>query len=388
MTRAARVAGWWTLTALLACACLWSLADRLARQGVLLPLPTPFLTGGNARAAQAWAAYRRGDLATADRLARAALQRRPADATTLRIAGLVAIRKGEPARGDALMRLAGAAGWRDLPTQLYWAEVALNGGAFDVAAERLDALMRAVPAHPAPHALLRRMEASPAGRVALMRRLRQPNDWAGPYLANATALDAGALDARYALLTAALDAGVGPAPALLDQLGWVLIERGRVDLAARLAARTPGGDGGDFVADTGVRPGPFRWWLQAASGLDATVERRDGRGALHVTASGPALIPVASRMLRLPPGIARFEVAVTGARTAMPLVVTLVCHKGEGASAAPAAAPHDRAAALLTVPPGCPLQTLTLSIPGEEARRGADLWLSRPRVVSSAAADP
>jgi hypothetical protein len=72
----------------------------------------------------------------------------------------------------------------------------------------------------------------------------------------------------------------------------------------------------------------------------------------------------------------------------MPLVVTLVCHKGEGASAAPAAAPHDRAAALLTVPPGCPLQTLTLSIPGEEARRGADLWLSRPRVVSSAAADP
>jgi hypothetical protein len=68
--------------------------------------------------------------------------------------------------------------------------------------------------------------------------------------------------------------------------------------------------------------------------------------------------------------------------------VTLACHKAEGGNAEPVAASPGRVAALLTVPAGCPLQTLTLSIPGEEARRGADLWISAPALTSGAAAGP
>ena len=44
----ARIAGWWAALLLLAGACLWSTADRLAGQGLLVRAPTPLLTGGQA----------------------------------------------------------------------------------------------------------------------------------------------------------------------------------------------------------------------------------------------------------------------------------------------------------------------------------------------------
>lgn len=377
----ARVAGWWALFALLALACLWNMADRLARRGVLLSLPAPLLTGGDALTARSWQALLRRDAATADRLARAALRRRPVDAATLRVAGLSAIAAGQPARGDALMRLAGTAGWRDVPTQLYWAEVALDGGEMDVAAERLDAVARVQPLHPRARALLGRLEASAAGRAALLRRWREPTGWTAIHLEQIDDLSPAALGVRVATIEAARRAGVPLDAAALDRLGWGLLDRGRADLAYRLAVRAPGHWVADFAADASSRPGPFAWTLSAAPGLDALVELRGGRAALHARASGPSLLPIATHLLRLPPGPARLTLAVTGARTPTPVIATLDCLRGAGAIAAPEAAQPGRLSARLSVAGQCPTQRLTLFITGEEARRAADLWLSAPTVT-------
>jgi hypothetical protein len=385
---AARVAGWWALIALAALACLWSTADLLARQGALLGLPAPLLTGGSALTARAWQAYRGGDMAGAQALADEALERRPVDAATLRVAGLTAIAAGDGRRGDALMRLAGGAGWRDLPTQLYWAEVAMNAGAWDVAAERLDAVARMMPTNPRGRALLLRMEARPAGRAALARRLAIPNIWAPVHLTDIAGLDAAALDARVAMLQAARQAGVAYDDAVLYRLEAALLGRGRSDLALRLRPRPRGQWINPFELASSAGPGPFGWVLEAAPGLDATIEPR-GRGrALHVLASGPGLLPFASQTTLLPPGRARFAVTVQGAKSPMPLVATIGCSDGSAATVVQEAPTPDRYAARLTVPVGCRTQRLILSVTGEEARRGADLWLSAPTLAPIATGAP
>lgn len=371
---AGRVVGWWVILLLLAYACLWSAADRLAGQGLLLRVPVPLLTGGQALLARSAVAAQAGDATGSKALALRALRRRPVDAAALRAAGLAAIATGDAVGGDALMRLAGAAGWRDGPTQLYWAEVALTGGSLDVAAERLDAVERVSPGQPRARALLRRLETSTGGRAALARRWAEPNAWSGGYLGDVAGLDADALLDRLQTIRAMRGAAM-PDRATLDRLGWALVERGRGDLALLLVPRQKGQWLAPFAPATDTRPGPFAWTFDPAPGLDAAVVRR-GRGfALHLVASGPALLPVASQLTRLPPGVARLEGSVEGAKTALPLLATITCVGGNGAVAVPAAARPGRFAADLTVPPGCATQRLTLSVAGEEARRGAELWV-------------
>lgn len=375
MTGWLRVAAWWVALLLLGWAVAASLVDRLAGQGVLLRAPAALSGGGGTLTARAWVAYRAGDLATAGRLARAALRRRPVDAATLRTAGLIALAGGEAARGDRLMRLAGTAGWRDVPTQLFWAQAAVDGGAFDVAAERLEAVQRATPngAENLPaRALLRRLEAIPAGRAALLHRWRAPNEWAAPYLADARDLDRAGLEMRAATAIVArpiveryTDVGQGVA--------WALFARAP-DLAFRVAATDQ-----RRLLFTPEIPGPFDWNVSMAAGLDAEVR---GPGALHVAAGGPGLSWLAYRRLRLARGAWRLAMGVEGAKTAAPLLATLECVTAERTLSTAIAEPLDvgrgRAAFLLRVPDGCPMQKLTLAVTGEESGRGADLLVSAP----------
>ncbi|MDB5694594.1 MAG: hypothetical protein JWN21_137 [Sphingomonas bacterium] len=388
MIDATRVATWLAALAALACVCLWSAADRLARQGVLLDLPTPFLSGGNTLTARAAEALRRGDPGTADRLSRAALVRRPVDAPVLRVAGLAAIAVGDTRRGDVLMRLAGAAGWRDVPTQFYWAEAALASDALDIAAERLDAVARINARRRQTKSLLLRLEATPRGRAALLRRLRIPNLWATSYLSDVDQLDDAAAIARVKLIAGARSSAVTLDAAVVDRLGWGLIERRRGDLAWQLVERPSGRWLTPFRSDVSSQPGPFEWQVQAAAGLEAMFEPRDGRPGLRIVASGPALLGIASQVIRLPAGDWQLTSAIAGAKTPRPLLVALDCVEGSGAAAMSDPAPPGRFSARLRVPAGCPMQRVTLAVTGEEAARDADLWLNSPTVAPVAQPAP
>lgn len=385
MTAWVRVASWWASLALIACTCLWSLADRLAGQGLLLHLPTPLLTGGQALTARATLAAEEGDRASAVALSRAALGRRPVDAAALRTAAFAALIAGDLRHGGVLMRLAGAAGWRDRPTQLYWADAALDAGAPDVAAERLDAVERVAPDARA-RAILLRLEATRLGRAALIERWGEPNAWHRAYLVDVDGLTNDGLAARLATIALARATGIGLDRAALDRIGWALIERGRADLAYTFATRR--GLVRPFAPASASRAGPFDWAYRAVPGLEAEVASRGGELALHVVATGPALLPVASQLLRLPLGPARLRITVNGAKTPLPIIATLACLGGETMVAEPLPSTAGRLAARLDVPMRCATQRLVLSVAGEEARRGADLWISAVSVTPSAAAVP
>ena len=358
----ARVAAWWAVAAGCAWLCLGSLIDRLAGQGVLVHAPATLAFGGNVLTARAEEAWQAGDLVTAERLSRAAVARRPIDAATLRLAGSIALARGDRAHGDALMRAAGAAGWRDRETQIYWGEAAVEQGAWDIAVDRAEALAR-LGLSGDLRALLRRIEATRAGRAALLRRWREDGGWLTEDYA-AWPADPVAMANRFAMVSA-MRAGLGEsdrarlAAALIpDHIDWAF------------AILRPDEQRLVFTGDGDWSP--LGWNVSAAPGIEASV---DGDG-LRIVASGSALLPLADRLLRLPVGRTRLSLRVEGAHTDLPLIAVLACVQGAGATAVPVA--QARFAYDLLVPAGCRPQRLSLAVAGEEARRGADLRLAAP----------
>ena len=369
-----RVGAWWLLTLMLGWLCLASLFDRLAGQGVLGAAPSALAFGGNMARARAELAWRAGDLTLAGRRSREAVTRRPIDATTLRIAGSIALARGDASGGDALMRLAGAAGWRDRETQIYWAQAALDQGAYDVAAERLEAVAR-LGFVIDTRVVFRRMEATPAGRAALLRRWNGAGAWLPLALVDWTDLDAPAIAHRLVTVAAAR------AHLSRDELNAIVepaIAAGRIDEA--FALLRPDERTLAFPRDVA---GPLDWQLSAAAGIDVTVD--GGRDVLRVQATGPALLPFAERIVRLPPGHVRLTLRVDGARTDLPIMTVVECLSGQ--AAAVEAGPSSRGSFTvdLVIPPGCRAQRLGLAVTGEEARRGADLTLHPPTVGPAAA---
>ena len=371
-----RVAAWWLVALMLAWLCLASLLDRLAGQGVLVATPTALSFGGNIARGRAELAWQAGDFALAQRLSREAVTRRPIDAATLRVAGSVALARRDDRSGDTLMRLAGAAGWRDRETQVYWAQVALDGGAFQVAAERLEALGR-VGDFADVRSLLRRIEARRAGRAALLRQWNGAGAWLPPALADWSDMDRSAMANRMATVTAArgrlsrdeLNAIVGP-----------VVVSGRIDDAFALLRP----DERTLAFPREGVPGPLDWQLSAAPGIDIAV---DGyRDILGVQASGSALLSFAERIVRLPPGRARLILRVEGGKSDLPILAALECVTGQAAVVEPGMSQRGALVSDLIVPPGCPAQRLRLAVTGEEARRGADLRLSPPTLSRAAAA--
>lgn len=377
MTRLLRVAGWGVLAALLGWLCIVSLLDRLAQHGLLVAAPPSLSYGGSLLAARAEVAWRAGDLDAAQRLSRDAVARRPVDAAALRLAGFIAIARGDGAAGEALMRLAGAAGWRDRGTQAYWADAATQQNDWAVAIDRVEALAR-VGDIVDVRRLLRPIEASPDGRSALLRRWRAGGDWLLQEYGVWPVDDAAAMANRYAVVRTMV-------PSVdredRDRLATGLIANGRRDWA--FAVVVPD-ERRLFFTPSGQWT-PLGWNLSASVGVEATVVA-DGE-KLRIVASGPALLPFAERLIRLPPGGTLLDLPVEGARTDLPLVAMVDCVEGNGATAVPTRAVRGHYSFALTVPADCRFQKLTLAVAGEEARRGADLTL-HPPTLSRAAAVP
>lgn len=370
-----RVVGWSALLLGVGWTVLASAADRLAGQG-LLTAPGMVGEGGRALTARAWLTLQEGRSSVT--LARAAVRQRPTDAATLRVAGLTFLAVGDLVRADTLMRLAGAAGWRDQPTQLYWTRAALAAGDVEVAALRLDALMRANAFGPDVTALFVALERSPGGRAALARRVAAPGaTWPPLMLERMEGLDADGMRARLATVVAAR---ARLTRATLDAIGWSFVRAGAADLAERLLAPRDR-LGFDPSADP-TASGPFGWTLTAGAGLEAGFA---GAGALAVRASGSAVLPLASRLLRRPPGPATLSVTVAGARTTLPLLATWACLDEADAPAAALPAPKGVARFAIATPVGCSTQRLTLLVSGDEAARGSSLRLSDVRISAGAA---
>ena len=123
----------------------------------------------------------RGNLRAArDKSTRAVLTD-PMNAASSSALGLVRLKLREGVAAEAAFRVAGQLGWRDQTTQLYWMALSAASGAFPLAAQRVDALLRQDTGLREQPAILAGLEATPGGRKALAVRLAMRPAWSGEY---------------------------------------------------------------------------------------------------------------------------------------------------------------------------------------------------------------
>ena len=160
---------------------LGSGADRLTptHPEMATRIPAPFAS--EALRVAGSQALAKGDAKATLAIAKRALRDAPADPQSAAMLGAGLLASGEQAQADQAFRVAGRLGWRVPITQSYWLSKALSASDYEVAALRLDALLRQQPSLLSQRQLLDPIERNPAGRAALIRRMALHPNWLLPY---------------------------------------------------------------------------------------------------------------------------------------------------------------------------------------------------------------
>lgn len=357
----------------------------------------------------------RANLAFAADLTRRALQAKPLDARALTLLGLIAEREGDPARADALMRIAGARSWRDPITQVWLFRQDTKRGDFAGAITHSDAILRMDP--PGWERLFPALAAftvDPRAMQALTAFLGDDPLWRRWFLTQLSARLAN--EDRLVQLYRNLQAGKTP-PTTTDLQPFLvrLIKGGRFDEAYRtwrgtLAPERRSSDSypynGDFAADPDGLP--FDWVLQSIAGaeIDLVASPDGGKGrALQIQFSGARVdFHNVTQLMLLPSGRYRLGGRVKasnlltqrglrwrvscadifkGALAVHTDLVTLG-HTKPMAGSIPWA---DFNLAFEVPKGGCPAQWLTLELPariGPERQIKGEIWFKSLRISAIA----
>ncbi|MFA6117508.1 MAG: hypothetical protein WC729_26185 [Sphingomonas sp.] len=303
------------LALLAAAACVLSAADRSIKAGLPFPalLSRPSL-GAVAARRDSLAALQAADFPRAEALARVAVARDPGQQQSAALLG--AARLGRHATDAALQAflVAGALGWRDPITQLYWLDYAQTVGDFDMVAQRVDALRRtqnnaaAVPA-------LEALESSNEGRASLAKRLALDPPWRDQYILESGTLSSDqAVNGRVASLQRAKMAGMPADCGIVAGAARLLVNGKRHAAAATLwrslcvpsaSATSALMDGGFRDVPTNREASPFEWTLMASGAIEAHVDSLPaplaGKG-LFARSTSSVREPIARKWLALAPG--------------------------------------------------------------------------------------
>ncbi|HEY6816341.1 MAG TPA: hypothetical protein VI168_12435 [Croceibacterium sp.] len=294
----------------------------LTASALLTNRPTAALSinprSAEALSAAADQASAKNDVATAERLARAALVRMPRDVRALRVLGLASSSRGHHLLGSELLLRAGTLSWRDPTVQLWLVYAALEQRNFTTAAQRLDAVLRLSLL---PRDMLRQAHQIvqiPEMRTQMVERLGEEPTWRRDFMITRDTLSPGLEDAHLLLLQE-LRAREGELRRR-EVVGFVqqLVERGKPAQARRLWADSLTGEArgwaaqlvfdGDFRLDPELEAAQpryvFEWSLESGNGATAMVgipPNLIGESALKVH-SGEAEHRVASQTVMLRPG--------------------------------------------------------------------------------------
>lgn len=127
----------------------------------------------------------------------------PIDPASTALLGAAYLAAKTPLKAGAAYRTAARFGWRDPLAQVFLMDQALRFGAMDLAAMRLDAVLRHDPDFPLRDMLLARLETSQQGRTELARRLARRPGWNRQFMGEGSPLLLGpALQNRAAVLMA------------------------------------------------------------------------------------------------------------------------------------------------------------------------------------------
>lgn len=107
----------------------------------------------------------------------------PVDQDSAALLGSARFLAGDADGAAAAFRVAARFGWRNVATQIYWYDAALQAGDFEVAADRADAILRTHPFVMSDRdALLAPLESNPQARPVLLDHLAARPNWLGRYL--------------------------------------------------------------------------------------------------------------------------------------------------------------------------------------------------------------
>lgn len=250
----------------------------------------------------------RGDSAAAAAQAIRALRADPVDPEVIGLLGWARLTAGDSAGAEAAFAVSGPMGWRDPYTQLYWMNRGLALGAPEVAAQRLDALLRVNPELPGRDPLFAAMTASVEGRAALAVRLAEAPQWGADFLGGSRDLPlealANRLDVAQRTPSRALDC---------DAAGGMAIALVRAGLASdgeaiwRKACGAKEGliHDGQFARFDPGRNAPrlFDWQVPASGDIALRLEPRgDTARTLAVRVRGAISQPVLRQAIVLPAG--------------------------------------------------------------------------------------
>lgn len=311
----------------------------------------------------------------------------PVEAGSSSLLGAAYLGAYRSADAERAFKVSARLGWRDVPTQVYWILAGLALSDNQLAADRLDALMRQAPGLKESNQVLVQLEASAAGRQALVARLAQGPAWLGAYAAGAGNLVPAAFAQRIALLRVAQTRGHAPScQAASDAINHLAYQQSRFAEARELwDLSCMQGRAGlladpDFLSPPRDPATPFDWSLPGAGGIYARI----GDGVLYASNDNPVPTPVARQTVMLAPGLVRIEwrAEAAGAATSLAQAVKLYCPNRSDLAPGQGGAAQGSGSFAITVqvPPGCSPQELAVLV----AREAGDVRIDAVNLRAAA----
>lgn len=293
----------------LASLALLSGVDRLGLSDARTAANKPAFISPVAARSLARMALTKGQPDQAEIWARRAVMAEPLDPGSSALLGAALFAQGHLARADDAFLVAGRLGWRDPITQLYWMQVALNRDETEIAAQRLDAVLRQVPAFPQADQLLNQFTNNEAGRRALAVRLSLRPSWLTAFVKPNAGIDPKQFRERALVLGL-----LGPQALKCDEVATLidrLAQQGDVEQGLaiwRLACSARNGQGlmsdpGFAEATLGQQRTVFDWSFPADANL--SVELLPGASEtqeLRARVTAASSRAVTQQLLVLPPG--------------------------------------------------------------------------------------
>lgn len=330
------------------------------------------------------------DRARADTLARAALRRDPIAVPALSTLGLNAQIRGDIATARRTFAYVQKLTRRDLRTQLWAIEDAVARGDIPGALNQYDIALRT--AREAPNLLfpvLAGAIAEPSVRRALVRVLADKAPWGPDFVIHAAATSPdprAVVDMLIAMRRAGIEVPEAASQRAVDALvagkdldrAWRYYATLRPDVV-RHTSRDP------RFMERHAAPTLFDWKPVEDAGLTGTIEPSDRGGRFDFAVFSGASGPVLRQMQALPPGAYVIEgVASTDPVDASRPYWSLTCADGPELGRVDAGK-DGRFRGMVRVPPGCPVQALTLVARPSDLMAGVTGQVTEARIRPASA---
>lgn len=362
--------------------------DRLAASDPALAQRVPAAFASQALRTLGAQAIAQGPAGEVLRLGQAALNDSPTDPQSAAMLGAGLLASGDRAGADRAFRVAGKLGWRVPITQSYWMNQALAQGNYNLAAMRLDALLRQQPALHRQRALLDPLERNPAGRAALIARMAAAPVWTGSYAGDVADLPADVMQQRTTVLLEAAAKGlvlgcpvIAPGASRLAVLG--LYAEGSALWRAHCPAAGSAliSDPNFAMAGLGDKLSAFSWEVLGNSELSLGFIPSPSSSGQRLTLDGVTTHPrpFLMQLLALSPG--RYALSWSAGNGQLQpsslILASLACRGAQPSWLVPALdRKSGRWRAEVNVAAGCPAQVL-----GFAAAAGSlNIWLEQIRI--------